>query len=314
MERQFYTINESMAKTANDANSMSDYVKGSATAEYVSKVEEVYNVVDKIAVEKPHLLEKAQRMADRYSRRLANYYNDYYRNEASCPSILISGGSNFPVKKKNRQNSRRDTLYKEYVALEEYAGKIIHLLTMQQPILSGDAQAVALLEDKLEGLVELQEHMKAVNAYYRKNKTLDGCPELTEKEIKSLKSDMAQSWHLSDVPYARYLLSNNSASIRSTRERLERLKKVKETGTQETESKFFKIVENTEIMRLQLIFDDKPEEQVRDILKKNAFKWSPKNNCWQRQLTENAKYSLKCVIRELNKILGETTEQEAKAV
>ena len=62
------------------------------------------------------------------------------------------------------------------------------------------------------------------------------------------------------------------------------------------------MVENTELMRLQLIFEDKPDEEIRDILKRNGFKWSPKNVCWQRQLTGNAKYSLKQVIEELEKL------------
>ena len=29
--------------------------------------------------------------------------------------------------------------------------------------------------------------MKAVNAYYRKNKTLDGCPHLSTEQIETLK-------------------------------------------------------------------------------------------------------------------------------
>ena len=31
-------------------------------------------------------------------------------------------------------------------------------------------------------------------------------------------------------------------------------------------------------------------------------KWSPKNGCWQRQLTANAKYALSRVIKELEKL------------
>ena len=43
-----------------------------------------------------------------------------------------------------------------------------------------------------------------------------------------------------------------------------------------------------------LVVDDEIEYQrvFSYILKKNGFRWSPKNNCWQRQLTENARYSL----------------------
>ena len=141
MERLFFTINELTARAAKEANSMSGYVDGSATSEYQSMVNRVYDTVEKIEEKKPNLAEKAQRMAERYSRKLAEYFNAYYRNEASCPSILISGGGNFPVRKKEKQTSRRETLMNDWKYLESYAAKIEHLLTMEQPILSGDAQS-----------------------------------------------------------------------------------------------------------------------------------------------------------------------------
>ena len=286
MEIQFYTISEDMARAANDANSMSDYKQGSATEEYRKRVESVYAVVEKIKQKRPNLAEKAERMAGRYSKKLAEYYNSYYRNEASCPSVLISGAGNFPVKKKNKQNSRRDSLMQEWNSLESYAKKITNLLTMNQPILSGDAQAIEMLEEKLESLTELQDRMKAVNAYWRKHKTVEGCPELSVSQQEELKKAMSESWHLSDAPFAGYQLSNNNA---------------KEAGTKETENDFFKVVENTDLMRLQLFFDGKPDEETRDIVKKHGFRWSPKNGCWQRQLTTNGKYALKEVITELQK-------------
>ena len=46
------------------------------------------------------------------------------------------------MRKKEKQNSRRDSLHKEWVYLDSYADKIEHLLTMEQPILSGDERAV----------------------------------------------------------------------------------------------------------------------------------------------------------------------------
>lgn len=51
------------------------------------------------------------------------------------------------------------------------------------------------------------------------------------------------------------------------------------------------VIQNTELNRLQLIFDGKPSDEVREILKSNGFKWSPKNTAWQRQLTKNALYA-----------------------
>ena len=51
-----------------------------------------------------------------------------------------------------------------------------------------------------------------------------------------------------------------------------------------------KVISNTDVNRLQIIFNGKPEESVRSFLKKNGYKWSPTNNAWQRQLTPNATY------------------------
>lgn len=301
MERNYYPICEETARAAKRANSFSDYVSGSATGEYKRYVDRIYDVVERISEAKPHLAERAIGMADRYSRKLAQYYNSYYRNEASCPSMMITGGSNFPVRKKEKQNSRRETLMKEWSYLHSYAEKIEDLLTIEQPILSGDENAIELLEEKLEKLESSQAMMKAVNAYYRKNKTLENCPELTQEQIEKLKANMDSNWHYEDKPFASFELTNNNATIKNTKLRLERLRKEKETGRQERENRFFTIVENKEIMRLQLMFEGKPDPEVREILKSNGFKWSPKNTCWQRQLTDNARYSVKKIVQALEK-------------
>ena len=59
------------------------------------------------------------------------------------------------------------------------------------------------------------------------------------------------------------------------------------------------MVENAENMRLQLFFEDKPNEKIRSLLKSHSFRWSGKNKCWQRQLTNNARFSYKRLKEEL---------------
>lgn len=48
------------------------------------------------------------------------------------------------------------------------------------------------------------------------------------------------------------------------------------------------IVHNLEADRLQILFDEKPDEETRAALKQNGFRWSPRYSAWQRQLTPNA--------------------------
>ena len=301
MESIFYSINEATAKAANDVNSMRSYRAGSATESYQEQVRNVYEIVKEIEKKKPKLYERAQRMAARYSRKLAEYYNSYYRNEASCPSVMISGAGNFPVGKKKKQNARRETLINEWNYLESYARKIEDLLTMNQPILSNDEQAIELLEEKLEALKEKQENMKAVNKAIKKKDISAGNEELrdmgySDNDIAELRKPNFGGV----VGCPSFSLQNNLANIKRVEARLKKLKSVKADGTKEVECEFFKVVENTDLMRLQLIFYDKPSEEVRKVLKSHAFRWSPSNKSWQRQLTDNAKRVLPVVINEIN--------------
>ena len=102
---QYYEINEQTARRANDVNSMSDYTPGSATAVSRAAVDKAAALVDERKAKiSPYYHDKLDALLDRYARRLADYYNAYYRNESACPSILVCGG-NFPVNKKRKQNA-----------------------------------------------------------------------------------------------------------------------------------------------------------------------------------------------------------------
>ena len=212
---------------------------------------------------------------------------------------MISGSANFPVKKKEKQNAASDRNHQEFQEIQKMLNRIRSIGNGKGIIKSGDADAVERLEKKLNGLKELQEKMKATNAYYRKNKTLDNCPVLTQEQIDSLKEKMQKDWHYEDKPFVTYQLSNNNAEIHRIEGRLKKLRAAKTEGNTESENKYFRTVENTEIMRLQLFFEGKPEPEVRDVLKKNGFRWSPKNSCWQIQLTDNARYALDRIKKEL---------------
>lgn len=54
-----------------------------------------------------------------------------------------------------------------------------------------------------------------------------------------------------------------------------------------------KIVRNKADMKLQLVFEGKPEAATREILKANGFRWAPSVGAWQRLLNGNAEYSLR---------------------
>ena len=124
-------------------------------------------------------------------------------------SILIAGGSNFPVRQKEKQNRAADANMAEWQQIRGILDKIRG--TGRGGISADDPEAVQKLKAKLAGLEQDQEKMKAVNAYYRKHKTLDGCPQLTPVEAEQRKAAMARSWQAAPKPYESYALTNNNA-------------------------------------------------------------------------------------------------------
>lgn len=301
-KRIYYEINEQSARSAHEMMSFRDYKEGSLTVEYKGYVDEAYDLADKVAESRPEEADRVYGIADRYSKKMAANLNDRSRIGCMCPSVMICGPANFPVRKKEKQNAASDRNYQEFQEIQKMLSRIRSIGNGKSIIKSGDVDAVERLEKKLNGLKELQEKMKAANAYYRKNKALDGCPVLTQEQIDNLKEKMQKDWHYEDKPFATYQLSNNNAEIHRIEGRLKKLRAAKTEGNTESENTYFRTVENAEIMRLQLFFDDKPESNVRDVLKKNGFRWSRKNNCWQRQLTDNARYSLERVEKELEEL------------
>lgn len=300
---KYYEINETAAKRAREMWSFTDYTHGSKTAEYRAQVDRAYSLVDRLP---DGLKERGAAMADRYAKRLAEWYNKQFSIEMMCPSIMISGGSNFPVKKKEKQNAAQDRHYQLYDEIQAMPEKINGLLRGQNIIKAGDADALEQLQAKVEKLEAKQAKMKEMNAYYRKHKTLKGYGSLTDEKAaeldKKIESDL-----LYKVPFAPYELTNNNAKIRNTKARIAQLERLKNDAEAQEEqqadnnaTELFKVVENAEIMRLQLFFDGKPDAETRAVLKKNGFRWSPSNTAWQRQLTDNAKYAVKRIIDELS--------------
>ena len=261
---KYYPLNEEQARTAWSMNHMGTF--RSDTPDYQAEVDEAYSLADEAAKRNPEREEEAYKIADRYARQLADWYNKKYRIDSMCPSILISGGGNFPVAKKNKQNQAWDNHYKTMRKIESLKDCIRKIGTSAETIKSDDDNAIEKLRSKLDALTKKQDTMKAENAKARKEGR--------------------------QAPFAPYTLSNNNQNIRSVKKRIEQLEAQKGKETTQRQIEFMgesvMVVENVELMRLQLMFDGKPDDDIRAVLKKNGFRWSPKNGTWQRPLTPNA--------------------------
>lgn len=294
----YHTINEEAARRANDMNSFRDYKAGSATAEYRRMVDAATELAErqKQRVD-PMYHEKIDWLLEIYCRKLAENMNASYSIEARCPSILISGGGNFPVRKKERQNAARDRNLEEWNYIQGLLDKIRSVGT--GGISSDDPQAVEKLEAKLAALEKHQELMKAANVAIRMKDPTEGDAKLAElgytpEDIAKLR----EPDFCGRIGYPAYLLQNNNANIRRIRGRIEELKKRTENTPEGWEFDGGRVVVNTTENRLQIIFDGKPDADIRTELKGEGFRWAPSQGAWQRQLTDNAMRAarrLKCI-------------------
>ena len=98
-------------------------------------------------------------------------------------------------------------------------------------------------------------------------------------------------------------LQNNNANMKRVEERIKELEAKEQNRQNEPEKEFSfnggKVIMNYEADRIQIMHDTKPSQDVITLMKRNAFKWSPFNKAWQRQLTANAIYVTKHLLKSL---------------
>lgn len=289
----YYEISEDTARNAHYCVHMSDYKPGSATAEYRRAVDKAAALVEaKKARVSPFYHDKLDALLGRYARRLAQWMNDYNRNQASYPSQFISGAGNYNMKKHEKQMSREGTLWNEYNEIKAILNKIEAVGTGAVDL--ADPHAREMLAEQLQNLQAQLDRDKALNAYYRKHKSFDGFPGLTAEAAAKLTADFADTCQRCpwiDKPCPDYELTSLRGKIKRTQARLDELDKRTEQAEQPADSTKFpggEIVRNLEADRLQILFDEKPDEDTRAALKQNGFRWSPRYSAWQRQLTPNA--------------------------
>lgn len=304
-------IDESTARIAWEGIHMSGYEEGSATREYEAMCDDARKAARAAEKRAPHRAEEIARILDRYEGRAADYINERNRIDAMCQSVLITGAGNFPTRKKARQNARMDAFYKKDWGFDKMLRKLRTIGTEREAIKSGDADALDRLREKLEKLTTRQERMKAANAHYRKHKSMEGFEpaEWRDAANKNLEFERDNLWFPDDdareahmlktAPFASYQLSNNNAEIRRVKRRIADLEAAKEAASDATSRRATicgeecDVIENADNMRLQLVFDGKPDAETRRTLKGAGFRWAPSQGAWQRQLTDNARYALK---------------------
>lgn len=151
-----------------------------------------------------------------------------------------------------------------------------------------DPDAVEKLEAKLAKLQAAQEEDKNLNAYYRKHKTVKGFPGISDEEADRADKELSEMREAIRRPVPAYQLSNRNAEINRLKKRIEALHMVDQMEHVEIDFDGGQIVTNEEVNRVQILFDEKPDDATRSKLKNYGFRWSPTEHAWQTQRTPQA--------------------------
>lgn len=165
-----------------------------------------------------------------------------------------------------------------------YAGRA-QAAASNTAISSDDPEALDKLHDKLERLQAAQAQDKMLNAYYRKHKTLKGCEGISDSAAERMEAQMADQPERLRRPVPAWALSNRNAEINRLKKRIEKLHIVDSMEDAEIEFDGGVIVSNSDVNRVQIIFDEKPDDAMRQTLKSYGFRWAPSEGAWQIQRT-----------------------------
>lgn len=237
--------------------------------------------------------ERIERKEARIARKAAKIFsaaNAAYSKAATMAESIPFGQPIQPAGHHSRQkdiNFRRriENTFIKSARLQVLAEKMSNR-TASDAILSSDADALELLQAKLEKLKNDHEKMKTANKLIKQGCNADDLMRIGFSE-KTAEALINPAWHYAKG-FQKFELSNNLAKIKHTQDRITLLERNKKIQQQEVIVGCCKAVSNTTDLRLQLFFDGKPSAAVIAELKKNGFKWAPSNQAWQRLLNANA--------------------------
>ena len=375
----FQTL-ETNARRAHEMMSFREFKEGRASEEYKGYCARADEFADKAkerlerAGAPAERAEKVDYILNQYKQKKFEWMNNLYRNQASCPSVMVCGPANFPVRKKEKQIARDDAILKENP--DYLLDKIREIGNNANTIYSDEENAVERIKEKIERLKETPDSYGNRSAEIRrlKERLLQLAPEEFAEQQASISINGAKTyaeiialwetgertfydsgsgdrrfyWNLpllftdgkrkykeflqvetdengenllnfnlktmetdsipltDDRKYSSIIWringSGNKAVIYqylkglspAVQERRATAAEAEKNGQNVTiNGESAEVKRNREAMRLQLVFDGKPDENTRGILKGNGFKWAPSAGAWQRLLNDNAESALR---------------------
>ncbi|MCG8828795.1 DUF1738 domain-containing protein [Tenacibaculum dicentrarchi] len=240
-----------------------------------------------------------------FHKRLLKAKLEVISSRSRTASSMITGSANFPTERNRKKIGYYRNKLEKYLAIHDKGinaiKKKIHPF---KQIKSGEKNTIEMLNQKVFNLEKLREiqndfnkniHRKTANIDDRKLFFIENNPipfykkAFPNKSIWFVESRVEEAVNGNKLVIDLYL----SKTILDTKKRI----KGEELRNNEIGSDGSKMffdggyyIHNSEANRIQVFYDEKPNDEIKNLLKKNAFRWSPRNKAWQRQMTRNAIY------------------------
>lgn len=305
-DRWYYPINEDMARRGQESYSWSRYQQGSATANYRRTVDRVYDLAEEAKrTARPALHEEIDSLARQFAERYGQWVDRKNSIDASNVSPMIAGPSRYDYKRRDRQTAQMERHLEEHGRIMAIPDRIAELGRPDRRVSVREPGAVESLDAQIAEAEREQETMKKANSWWRRHGTMRGCPDVPEARGRAIEMSMQQPGRMSDKPYPDYELASNRDRIKRLRTKREQIASAKEAGSSSITYGYIGVREDADQMRILVNFPCKPDEQVRSIMKRNGFRWSPTSGAWQRDLTDDGRAALQNALRQIVQIAGE---------
>lgn len=234
---------------------------------------------------------------ERYKENYIKHLSAWLSAKSNCISTMITGGSNFPVRRAQKANDSEHKRGQEFTEWRERALKAIaKAKEAAKPEAQKQSERFAAIEKDIRRTAAI---ITGID-----NGTERGCSRplfvgnLTNR-IKTLAKNGETELIIKSLELIKEInaglkkpIITASNGIWKLGEQAEaaREKAYDRANKENTETPFTggKAIFNYQADRLQIEFDEKPEYEMREKLKRNGFKWAPSAGVWQRQLTNNA--------------------------
>lgn len=241
--------------------------------------------------------------------KLGDCYTSWLHSHAKVASSFIVGPANFPVARNQKLSSYADA---KLSAIGEFRKKSIkNILKFVLPygdgssIKTDDPNACDKIDSKILELEKQRDQMKAINKLIRKY-FKNGNPEISPENLKEFKNLLITEFNMNVkqmvyllepnyagkiVGYEKWQLQNLGANINRYKKRITEVEKTHSVSIDHQFSNGIKVSVSDD-QKICIHFGFKPCEDMRTLLKKNAFKFSRnRDNAWVRKFTLNAAFS-----------------------